>query len=92
MALTVLDPTTALIVVDLQKGIVAYPLAHPIDEVVEPGAIAGRCVPARGLPVALVNVAGSAPGRTEIPRISRRFPPDGPTSSLNSASIPTISW
>ncbi len=29
---------------------------------------------ARGLPVALVNVAGSAPGRTEIPRNSQSFP------------------
>ncbi len=31
MALTILDPKTALIVVDLQKGIVGYPFIHPID-------------------------------------------------------------
>jgi len=35
MALTTLDPKTALIVIDLQKGIVGLPCAHPIGEVVE---------------------------------------------------------
>ncbi|MGO8738467.1 isochorismatase family protein [Rhodoblastus sp.] len=74
MALTVLDPTTALIVVDLQKGIVAYPLAHSIDEVVSRARLLADAFRARGLPVALVNVAGSAPGRTEIPRNSQPFP------------------
>jgi hypothetical protein len=35
MALTKLDPNTALIVIDLQKGIVGSPVIHPIGEVVE---------------------------------------------------------
>ncbi len=35
MALTTLDPKTALIVVDLQKGIVGSPFSHPIKDVVE---------------------------------------------------------
>ncbi len=35
MAITTLDPKTALIIVDLQKGIVAYPTVHPIGEVVQ---------------------------------------------------------
>ena len=34
MALTALDPKTALIVIDLQKGIVGYPVAHPIEGVI----------------------------------------------------------
>ncbi len=34
MALTTLDSQTALIVVDLQKGILASPSVHPIGEVV----------------------------------------------------------
>jgi len=33
MALTTMDTKTALVVIDLQKGIVAVPTAHPIDEV-----------------------------------------------------------
>ena len=35
MALTTLDQKTALIVIDLQKGIVAFPTAHPTVDVVK---------------------------------------------------------
>ena len=35
MPLTTLDPKTALIVVDLQKGIINSPFMHPIDAVIE---------------------------------------------------------
>jgi hypothetical protein len=31
MALTTLDATPALVAIDLQKGIVAMPTAHPVD-------------------------------------------------------------
>jgi hypothetical protein len=34
MAATTLDPKTALVVVDLQKGVVGRATAHPVDEVV----------------------------------------------------------
>ena len=64
-----LDPMTALIVVDLQKGVVALPLVHPIGEVVARACALADAFRARGLPVALVNVAGGAPGRTEQPRV-----------------------
>jgi hypothetical protein len=30
MTVTTLDPNTALIVIDLQKGIVGFPTVHPI--------------------------------------------------------------
>lgn len=68
MALTTLDPTTALIVVDLQKGLAGYSLAHPIDGVVERSRALADAFRAHGLPVVLVNVTGGAPGRTEEPR------------------------
>ena len=71
MALTTLDPNTALIVVDLQNGIVALPLlAHPIDGVIAQARALARAFRARGLPVVLVNVDGTAPGRTEQPRFA----------------------
>ena len=35
MALTTLDAKTALVVIDLQQGIVALPTAHPTAEVVK---------------------------------------------------------
>ncbi|TWB68316.1 nicotinamidase-related amidase [Nitrospirillum amazonense] len=67
MALTTLDPNTALIIVDLQKGIVGLPLIHPIDGVIERARALADAFRERGLLVVLVNVAGGAPGRTEQP-------------------------
>ncbi len=74
MAVTTLDPKTALVVIDLQKGIVAYPTVHPIGEVVKRARSLADAFRYRGLPVVLVNVAGGAPGRTERPRNSESFP------------------
>ena len=74
MTVTTLDPNTALIVIDLQKGIVAYPTVHPIGEVVERSRSLTDAFRQRGLPVVLVNVAGGAPGRTEQQRPGGPFP------------------
>jgi nicotinamidase-related amidase len=70
MTVTVLDPKTALIVVDLQKGLVDLPMVHPIGDVVKRSRVLLDAFRERGLPVVLVNVAGGAPGRTEQPRTS----------------------
>jgi len=70
MTLTTLDPATALVVVDLQKGIIGLPFVHPISQVVERSRALLDAFRKRGLPVVLVNVAGGAPGRTETPRRS----------------------
>lgn len=67
MTATTLDPTTALVLVDLQKGITALPTAHPSGEVVERSARLADAFRAHGLPVVLVRVTGGAPGRTEGP-------------------------
>jgi nicotinamidase-related amidase len=75
MTLTTLDPKTALIVIDLQKGIVSLPAVHPMAGVVKHVAALAGAFRKRGLPVVLVNVAGGAPGRTEVPRGHREFPP-----------------
>ena len=68
MAVTTLDPVTALIVVDLQKGIVGLPTAHPAADVVAQTRKLLDAFRERGLPVVLVNVSAGAPGRTEAPR------------------------
>jgi len=81
MALTALDPKTALIIVDLQKGIVTYSTVHPIDGVVKRARLLADAFRQRGLPVVLVNVAGQAPGRTERPRHPEPFP-DGWTDLI----------
>ena len=74
MTLTTLDPQTALIVVDLQKGIVASPFVHPIGEVVTRARLLADAFRQRSLPVVLVNVAGGAPGRTERQRSHKPRP------------------
>lgn len=65
MPLTKLDPIAALVVIDLQKGVVGFPTAHPVSEIISRTAQLARAFRDRGLPVILVNVAGRAPGRTE---------------------------
>jgi nicotinamidase-related amidase len=74
MAVTALDPKTALIVIDLQKGIVSLSTAHPVAEVVKRAGAMAEAFRGRGLPVVLVNVAGGAPGRTEQAHNRRDFP------------------
>ncbi len=76
MPLTTLDTTAALIVIDLQKGIVGLPTAHPIADIVDRSARLARAFRARGWPVVLVNVTGPAPGRTDAARPTFAFPPD----------------
>ncbi|MER5949075.1 isochorismatase family protein [Streptomyces sp. NPDC001904] len=66
MALSTIDPTPALVVIDLQKGIA--PAGSPFDPVVERSARLADAFRRHGLPVILVNVTGVAPGRTESAR------------------------
>jgi nicotinamidase-related amidase len=74
MPLTTLDPKTALVVIDLQKGVVGLPTAHPADEVVKHASELADTFRRHGLPVVLVNVDGGAPGRAEQMRSTRDFP------------------
>jgi nicotinamidase-related amidase len=76
MPITTIDPCTALIVVDLQKGIVALPVATPIDGIIARAAELADAFRRVGLPVVLVRVNGRAPGRTERSRVPGALPPD----------------
>jgi nicotinamidase-related amidase len=76
MPLTKLDATAALVVIDLQKGIVGLPTVHPAAEIVARAARLARAFRERDLPVILVNVSGPAPGRTDAGRPNFTFPPD----------------
>ncbi|MCU1307621.1 MAG: isochorismatase hydrolase [Acidobacteriaceae bacterium] len=73
MPLTKLDGTAALIVIDLQKGIVGLGTVHPAGEIIARAAQLARAFRERGLPVVLVNATGAAPGRTDAgsPKFSR---------------------
>lgn len=74
MAVTTLDPKTALIVVDLQKGIAGREAAHPVADVVKNAVALLDAFRRHKLPVVLVNVAGGAPGRNEQPRMPSNLP------------------
>ena len=81
MAITTIDPKTALVVIDLQNGTTAMPGAPvPTADVVKNSVELADAFRARGLPVVLVNVTFSAdgsdvvPGRVEQSRGGRQFP------------------
>lgn len=74
MPITKLDPKSALIVIDLQAGILATPKVHPIDEVLANVLQVLAAFRQRDLPVVLVNVAGGAPGRNEQTPSSGELP------------------
>jgi nicotinamidase-related amidase len=76
MPLTALDPRTALILIDLQKFIVALPTAHPTAPVVAHAAALADAFRRHALPVVLVNVAGVPPGRVERAPALGALPPD----------------
>jgi nicotinamidase-related amidase len=74
MAVTRLDPNAALVLIDLQKGVLGLPTAHPTSEIIARAAQLARAFRQRGLPVVVVNVTGMAPGRTETGRPKFEFP------------------
>lgn len=76
MPITVIEPTSALVAIDLQKTIVARPI-EDIPQVVDRSAKLVRAFRAAGHPVVLVNVTGGAPGRTQLSRAGGEMPPDG---------------
>jgi nicotinamidase-related amidase len=75
MTISTLDAKAALLVIDLQKGIVGLPTAHPIADVVSNAAKLTDAFRSHDLPVVLINVDGTAPGRAEQSRRVTEFPP-----------------
>ena len=65
MTLTTLDPKSALIVIDLQKGVLTAPTVHPIGEVIQRTATLVHAFRQNALPIVFVAVTGVSPGRTE---------------------------
>ncbi|MEU9387513.1 isochorismatase family protein [Streptomyces sp. NPDC048279] len=75
MSLTTLDPRTALVVIDLQQGIVAMP-TQPYSgaEVVARSVELADAFRARNLPVVLVRVSFAADGADAVPGRTERQP------------------
>jgi nicotinamidase-related amidase len=76
MTVTTLDPKTALIVIDVQKGIVSNPSVIAAADVVDHARTLAGAFRRHALPVVLVTVAGGAPGRTQLPPSTARRAPD----------------
>jgi len=64
--ITTLDKGTALVIIDLQKGILSYPLARPVKDILENNTKLIDAFRKAGLPIVFVNVnhAGSAWSKT----------------------------
>jgi nicotinamidase-related amidase len=84
MPITHLDPTTsALVLVDLQKGIVAMPTQpHSADDVIANAVTLAESFRSAGAPVVLVHVQTSADGADRLApdadevMVTRQMPPD----------------
>jgi nicotinamidase-related amidase len=72
--LTQLDPTSALILIDLQKGIVDS-VRPAVDSVLRNAGALADAFRAHGRTVVLVNVAGGASGRTDAQAAGGSQPP-----------------
>ena len=78
MPISMLDAKAALVVIDLQQGIVRMPVAHPIEGVIRNAVALTEAFRARKLPVVLVNVDGAPPGRAERSARTTACRPAGP--------------
>lgn len=76
MTVTILDPKTALVVLDLQEGIRAFVQGDAPNAVFKAAGALTAAFRRHKLPVILVNVDAAAPGRTESPRRFAGFPPE----------------
>ena len=74
MPITVLDEKTALILVDLQKGVVGLPVAHPVDTILSNATGLLNAFRRNALPIVLVRVVGAPKGRSDRARRTRELP------------------
>jgi nicotinamidase-related amidase len=66
--ITQIDPKTALILIDLQKGIVNLPLVHPVEAIIHNSVKLIRAFRSKNLPIVIVNVnpLGASWTRTRV--------------------------
>jgi nicotinamidase-related amidase len=86
MPITALDPKTALIVIDLQKGIAGHPLLTPVATIVERANALAEGFRQHNLPVVQVAVGNVDFGRTDTSR-PRPPQPDDATDPLPGLSV-----
>ena len=75
MPVTTLDPRSALVVIDIQNGILARPAVHPVEAVVANVVKLVDAFRAKKLPVVLVRVGWSADLGDMVKTRVQAFPP-----------------
>lgn len=94
MPATALDPKTALVVIDLQKGLSSSPTIHPFRDIVSNTVRLAEAFRQARLPVVLVSVGFAADGvdrlntRTEVP--PRPMPPSPEWFQLVPELVPQL--
>ena len=86
MPITVLDPKTALIVIDLQKSIAGHPLLTPVATIIERANLLTKAFRKHKLPVVLVVADNVGFGRADISRPRAPQPADA-TDPLSGLSV-----
>jgi nicotinamidase-related amidase len=88
---TALDTRTALVLIDLQQGIVSRPLAHPREQVLGNVARLVAAFREHHLPVVVVTVDPSGAAGRKPPRVQLSFnrPPSGTGAGIVLAGIST---
>jgi nicotinamidase-related amidase len=91
MPATNLDPKTALVVIDLQKGIVGLPTVSPLaPDVIANAARLVEAFRAKGLPVVLVTVGPSEDGGDSLRPRAQAAPPPRPWTAEFAEPVPEM--
>jgi nicotinamidase-related amidase len=87
MPATALDPRTALVVIDLQRGLAAYPTVHPFADVVANARRLAEAFRQAELPVVFVTVGFSADGQDRALARTETPPRPVPTDPLSTQLV-----
>ena len=86
MPVTALDPKSALVVIDMQKGIIGFRTVHPASDVLAKVVQLADVFRAKDRPVVLVTV-GFRPDRADAVRARVQQPPPTPPPSPDFSEI-----
>jgi nicotinamidase-related amidase len=90
MPATALDPRTALVVIDLQRGLSAYPTVHPFAGVVANTVRLADAFRRASLPVVLVTVGFASDGADAVRTRTDAGPRPIPTDPEFSTVVPEL--
>lgn len=72
--ITAIDKNTALVLIDLQKGIVGYPTVHPMADILYQSAKLVAAFREANLPIVIVNVNAAGAAWTRVRKDAKQSP------------------